>query len=149
MEWTMPSMRLIDLSSRSMSPSWQKNKTTFKKKKEYKTKRESKTKVKPEISIEQYLEKISSFAGSEYGARVRTQFKDISGSSELAMLASPTTEELEELNRAVAIMTPNEKQHPENLTDEQIQRIASDAKIDPANLAIFINGYILHCKRVS
>ena len=80
---------------------------------------------------------------------VRTQFQDIEGTSELAMLASPTTEELEELNRAVAIMTPNEKQHPENLTDEQIQKIATDAKIDPANLAIFINGYILHCKRVS
>ena len=30
-----------------------------------------------------------------------------------------------------------------------IQKIAADAGIDPGNLAIFINGYTLHCKRVS
>jgi hypothetical protein len=30
-----------------------------------------------------------------------------------------------------------------------VQRIAADVQIDAANLAIFINGYILHCKRVS
>jgi len=46
-------------------------------------------------------------------------------------------------------MTPDEKQKADSLTDEQIQRIASDAQVDPANLAIFINGYALHCKRVS
>jgi len=49
----------------------------------------------------------------------------------------------------VAIMTPDEKQNAGNLTDEQIQRIASDAQIDPADFAIFINGYAIHCKRVS
>jgi hypothetical protein len=65
------------------------------------------------------------------------------------MLAAPTAEELEQLKRAVAIMTPSEKLNAANLTDEQIQKIACDAGIDPANFAIFINGYALHCKRVS
>jgi signal recognition particle GTPase len=98
------------------------------------------------ISIEQYLEKVARFTDSEYGKLVRTQFEDIEGSSELAMLAAPTTEELEQLKRAVAIMTSAEKQNADKLTDEQIQRIAADARIDPANLAIFINGYALYCK---
>jgi len=101
------------------------------------------------ISIEQYLKKVGRFSDSEYGKLIRSQFKDIHGSSELAMLASPNTEELEQLRRAVAIMTPNEKENAGKLTDEQIQRIASDTGIDPANLAIFINGYALHRKRVS
>jgi signal recognition particle GTPase len=65
------------------------------------------------------------------------------------MLASPSSEELEQLKKAVAIMTPAEKQNAENLTDEQIRRISTDAGIDAANFAIFINGYALHCKRVS
>ena len=80
---------------------------------------------------------------------VRSQFRDINGSSELAMLAAPTGEELEQLKKAVAIMTPSERETAESLTDEQVQKIAADARIDPANLAIFINGYALHCKRVS
>ena len=46
-------------------------------------------------------------------------------------------------------MTPEEKAAAESLSDEQIQKIASDARIDPANMAIFINGFALHCKRVS
>jgi len=80
---------------------------------------------------------------------IRNQFKDIRGGSELAMLTAPSSEELEQLKRAVAIMTPDEKEKVDGLTDEQIQRIAADAEIDPANLAIFVNGYALHCKRVS
>jgi hypothetical protein len=80
---------------------------------------------------------------------IRNQFKDIKGGSELAMLAAPTAEELRQLTKAVAIMTPGEKQDADNLTDEQIQKIAADADIDPANFAIFINGFALHCKRVS
>ncbi len=87
------------------------------------------------------------FADSEYGKLIRNQFKDIQGSSELAMLAAPSKEELEQLEKAVAIMTPAEKENTNNLADEQIQRIAVDAKIDPGNLAIFINGFTLHCKR--
>lgn len=80
---------------------------------------------------------------------VRKQFRDIEGASELAMLAAPSVEELEQLKKAVAIMTPAEKQNARDLTDEQIQKIAADAGIDTANFAIFINGYSLHGKRVS
>jgi signal recognition particle GTPase len=78
---------------------------------------------------------------------VRKQFQDIEGASELAMLACPSSEELEQLKKAVAIMTPSEKQNIENLSDDQVQKIAEDAGIDPANFAIFINGYILQSKR--
>jgi signal recognition particle GTPase len=105
--------------------------------------------IKQKISIEQYLKKLAQFADSEYGKMIRSQFKDIRGGSELAMLAAPSSEELEQLKRAVAIMTPSEKEKVDSLTDGQIQRIAADAEIDPANLAIFVNGYALHCKRVS
>ena len=101
------------------------------------------------ISIGQYLKKVGRFSDSEYGRLIRSQFKDIKGSSELAMLAAPSAEELEQLKKAVAIMTPDEKQNADSLTDEQTQRIAADAQVDPANFAIFINGYALHCKRVS
>jgi len=80
---------------------------------------------------------------------VRSQFKDIKGSSELAMLAAPSSDELEQLKKAVAIMTTDEKQNADSLTDEQIQKIAVDARIDPGIFAIFVNGYALHCKRVS
>ena len=80
---------------------------------------------------------------------VRKQFQDIEGASELAMLAAPSAGELEQLKKAVAIMTPAEKQNARNLTDEQTHKIADDAGIDPANFAIFINGYALHSKRVS
>ncbi len=109
----------------------------------------NKTIVNSKISIEQYLGKLARFVDSDYGKMVRSQFKDIKGSSELAVLASPTTEELEQLKKAVAIMTPAEKETAADLTDEQIQKIAADVSVDPAILAIFINGYALHCKRVS
>ena len=92
---------------------------------------------------------MAQFAGSEYGKMVRDQFADIKGGSELAMLAAPSKEELEQLKKAVAIMTPGEKEKAGNLTDELIQRIAADAEIDPGIFAIFVNGYVLHCKRVS
>jgi hypothetical protein len=101
------------------------------------------------ITIEQYLEKVAAFADNEYGMRIRGQFRDTKGHSELAMLAVPSAEELEQLKKAVAIMTHREKRDAANLSDEQIHKIAADAEIDPANLAIFINGYVLHCKRVS
>ena len=80
---------------------------------------------------------------------MRSQFRDIDGASELAMLAAPTGDELEQLKKAVAIMTPAERQKADCLSDEQIERIAADAKVDPANFAIFINGYAINCKRVS
>ena len=78
---------------------------------------------------------------------MREQFKDNVEISELGMLASPTPEELEQLRRAVAIMTVDEKAKAANLTDEQVYKIADDAKVDPALFAIFINGYALHVKR--
>ncbi len=112
------------------------------------TKRENKTTIQAKISIEQYLKKLARFSDSEYGKLIRDQFKDIKGTSELAMLAAPSAEELEQLKKAIAIMTPDEKVSADSLTDEQIQRIAADVRIDPAILAIFINGYALLCKRV-
>ena len=105
--------------------------------------------VTRKITIEQYLEKVARFSDDEYGKLVRNQFQDIEGASELAMLAAPSAEELEQLKKAVAIMTPAEKQNADTLTDEQIEKLATDAQIDPANLAIFFNGYALNCKRVS
>ena len=99
------------------------------------------------ISIEEYVERVARFSGSDYGKMIRTQFQDIHGDSELAMLTAPSEEELGQIRKAVAIMTPEEKQNADILTDEQVQKIAADAQIDPANLAIFINGYALHVKR--
>ena len=75
---------------------------------------------------------------------MREQFKDNVEISELGVLASPTPQELEQLRRAVAIMTADEKAKVANLTDEQVCKIADDAKVDPALFAIFINGYTLH-----
>ena len=63
------------------------------------------------------------------------------------MLASPTTEELEQLRRAVSIMTADEKLNADTLTDEQIHKIAADANVDSGLLAIFLNGYALHKKQ--
>jgi hypothetical protein len=99
------------------------------------------------VSIDEYLAKVSRFAGSEYGRIVREQFADNNGFSELGMLASPTPDELEQLRRAVAIMTPDEKQKAADLTDEQIHKIAADAKVDPGLFAIFLNGYALHSRK--
>ena len=110
---------------------------------------EYKETVSNRISIEDYLERVARFSGSDYGKMIRTQFQDIYGDSELAMLTAPSAEELDELRKAIAIMTPDEKESADTLTDEQVQKIASDAQIDPANLAIFINGYALHFKRPS
>lgn len=83
----------------------------------------------------------------EYGRQMRQRFGDNKGSAELAMLASPTSDELGQLQKAVAIMTLSEKENAEKLTDEQVAKIAEDAKIDPGILAIFINGYLLHLKK--
>ncbi len=63
------------------------------------------------------------------------------------MLQSPSRDEFEQLEKAVAIMTPAEKKGAENLIDEQIHRIANDAKIDVGIFAIFINGYALERKK--
>jgi hypothetical protein len=101
------------------------------------------------MTIEQYLDRVARFVGDQYGSLIRQRFADPEGQSELAMLQVPTDAEFEELKRAVAIMTPREKANIAGLSDEQIQRIADDAQVDPANLAIFVNGYVLQCQRVS
>ena len=62
------------------------------------------------ITIEEYLEKFGSKVDDQYGRYFRSQFKDIRGTSELGMLASPSKDEFEQLKKAVAIMTPAEKQ---------------------------------------
>lgn len=97
--------------------------------------------------IDEYLRKLALGVDNEYGRLMRQQFRDNRGSSELAMLASPSSSELAQLKKAVAIMTPNEKENAAALTDEQILRIAADAGVDAAVLAIFINGYALENSR--
>ncbi len=99
------------------------------------------------MSIDDYLEKLSCFVGDEYGKQFRSQFKDRHGSSELAMLASPTKEEYEQLKKAVAIMTLTEKEEAAKLSDEQVLKIAADADVDAGVFAIFINGYSLENKK--
>ena len=98
------------------------------------------------LTIDQYLQKVGKFANSDYGKMVRSQFCDNNGDSELAMLVAPSKEEFEQLRTAVAIMTEDEKNKASELTDEQVAKISEDAHIDPANLAIFINGYAICCR---
>jgi len=95
------------------------------------------------LTIEEYLKSLEMFVDNAYGKQVRQQFRGIDGRSELAMLKSPSRDEYEQLCKAVAIMTPAEKRQAGTLTDEQTERIAEDANVDKAILAIFINGYIL------
>jgi signal recognition particle GTPase len=95
------------------------------------------------LTIEEYLKSLEAFVDDAYGRQIRQQFQGIDGKSELAMLQSPTQDEYEQLRRAVAVMTATEKENAAVLTDEQVGRIAEDAGVDKALLAIFINGYAL------
>jgi len=95
------------------------------------------------LTIEEYLKSLEPFIDNPYGRQVRNQFCSITGSSELAVLQSPRRDEYEQLCRAVAIMTQAEKINAALLTDEQIERIAEDAKADKALIAIFINGFAI------
>jgi hypothetical protein len=101
------------------------------------------------ISLHQFLEKVAQKTDDSFGKQFRGFFADNNGSAELAMLASPTKDEVDQLKKAVAIMTEAEKKNAERLSDQQVEKIARDAGIDSAVFAIFINGYSLHCKRVS
>lgn len=92
------------------------------------------------------MEKIGSKVEDQYGKYFRSRFKDSRGTSELAMLASPSRDEFEQLKRAVAIMTPSEKASAGSLSDEQVRKIAEDARVDQGILAIFLNGYALELK---
>lgn len=95
------------------------------------------------MTIEEYLKTLEPFVENAYGRQIRRQFQSLDGSSELAMLQSPTRAEFEQLTRAVAIMTPAERNSAETLTDEQISRLAEDALADKAVVAIFMNGYAI------
>lgn len=98
------------------------------------------------MSIEEYLKTLQRFVGDPYGKQVRSRFQGMDGRSELAVLQSPSREEYEQLLRAVAIMTPAEKENAAELSAQQIKKIADDAGSDPALLAIFLNGYALQKK---
>jgi len=99
------------------------------------------------LTIEAFLQRLSAFVGDDYGMQFRNQFKDNAGSSELAMLAAPSRQEYEELKKAVAIMTDDEKENAAKLSDEQVARIAADAGVDTGKLAIFINGFALESRK--
>jgi hypothetical protein len=98
------------------------------------------------LSLRQFLEKIAQKTNDAFGKQFRGFFADNNGNCELAMLASPTGDEIGQLRKAVAIMTENEINNAVKLTDEQVTKIAQDAKMDQALLAIFINGYALYRK---
>ncbi len=99
------------------------------------------------LTIEQYLEKIGRFVDEPFARQLRKQFQDSRGSSELAVLQAPGRDEYEQLCRLVAMMTPQEKAKADKLTDEQVKKLAADAKVDPALAAIFFNGYILEHRK--
>lgn len=99
------------------------------------------------MTLEEYLEKVGSKVDDQYGRYFRSQFKDTKGTSELGMLASPSKNEFEQLKKAVAIMTPAEKQRAEKLSDDEVQKIARDACIDAGIFAIFMNGFALECRK--
>ena len=101
------------------------------------------------MTIDAYLQKLAVFVDDEYGRQIRRDFADHRGWGELAMLQSPSADDLAQLSRAVAIMTPGEKRNAHELTDEQIEKIATEAMVDPAIFAIFMNGYTLQRKPVS
>lgn len=99
--------------------------------------------MEPYLDIEDYLEYVGRFRNSSFGQRYRSQFRDLKGTAELAMLKAPSEAEYEDFCRAVNMMTLEEKMHPEVLSDEQIHDIAERANADCGNVSIFINGFIL------
>ena len=97
--------------------------------------------------IEEYLQDVGRFRQGSFGKQFRSQFRDSRGTAELAMLAAPTEEEYEDFQRAVAVMTVQQKQCPEKLTNEHIADIAQWSNADRGNVSIFINGYVLARKK--
>ena len=63
------------------------------------------------------------------------------------MLAAPSEEEFEDFRRLVNGMTEQEKDYIELLNEEKIQEIAKRCRTNVGNATIFINGYIIACKR--
>jgi hypothetical protein len=99
------------------------------------------------LTIDQYLEKIGRFVDEPFARQMRRQFADRRGDSELAVLQSPSRDEYEQLCRLTALMTPQEKTAADSLADEQVRKLAADAKVDPALAAIFFNGYALELRK--
>ena len=98
----------------------------------------------PAITLEEYLQRVGQCREQSFGKRFRSQFQDTQGTAEIAMLAAPSQQEFEEFQRILAVMTEEEKLHTDLLGDEQIQEIAQLAKVEPANVGIFINGFVLN-----
>ncbi len=98
------------------------------------------------LTIDEFLQNIGRFVDEPFGRQLRKQFADRRGSSELAVLQSPSKDEYQQLVRLVGIMTPQEKADAARLTDEQVRKLAADAKADPALAAIFFNAYALKNK---
>jgi hypothetical protein len=99
------------------------------------------------LTIEQYLERIGRFVDEPFAKQLRKQFADRRGDSELVVLQAPSRDEYEQLCRLAAVMTPQEKASADGLTDEQVRKLAADAKADPALAAIFFNGYVLELRK--
>ena len=97
-------------------------------------------------NIEEYLEYVGQGRKNAFGRRYRQQFRDTQGTAELAMLAAPSEVEYEDFRRAVAAMTDDERQRPEELNDVQIQEIAQRGQADAGNVSIFVNGFVLACR---
>lgn len=95
------------------------------------------------MTLDEYLKSLERFVDDAYGRRMRSQFQAADGKSELAMLATPTRDELEQCRRLAAIMTADEKADAERLSDEQVARLADEAGVDKAIAAIFVNGYAI------
>lgn len=99
------------------------------------------------LTIDEYLQNIGRFVDEPFGKQLRKQFADRRGSSELAVLQSPSGDEYRQLVRLVGIMTPQEKADAGRLNDEQVRKLAADAKMDPALAAIFFNGFALESRK--
>jgi len=99
------------------------------------------------MTVEEYLKALERFIDDPYGRQIRACFVGIDGQSELAVLQAPSRGEYEQLARAVMRMTPEEKETAEQLSQQQVERLARQADADPALLAIFLNGYALQKKK--
>ena len=95
------------------------------------------------LTLDEFLRSLERFVDDPYARRMRSQFGTADGKSELAMLAAPTRDEFEQCRRLAAMMTPDEKQNAERLSDAQVAALAEEAKVDKAIAAIFLNGYAI------
>ena len=100
----------------------------------------------PTYRIEDYLADVGRCRNNTFGQRFRNQFRDNRGSAELAMLASPNEQEYRDFCETVNVLTADEKNSIERLTDDEVSEIACRAKADQGNVSIFLNGYTLEKK---